>query len=127
MATLYCTEHVHISQTQTQIPTPYFCVGQEYDYMLVSESVSDNVNEPLYAIKNIMDYELPQSGRFLRDSEDATRFSTKRCTQCIYCCCSILNEIQNESNTILGTHNEKRGLNHFVLSQSKKNGMSHLP
>ena len=29
MATLYCTEHVHIAQTQSRIPTPYFCVGQE--------------------------------------------------------------------------------------------------
>ena len=27
--TLYFSEHVHIGQTQTRIPTPYFCVGQE--------------------------------------------------------------------------------------------------
>ena len=29
MATLYYTEHVHIAQTQTWIPSPYFCTGQE--------------------------------------------------------------------------------------------------
>ena len=33
----------HIAQTCTQIPTPYFCVGQASE----SESVSGNVNEPL--------------------------------------------------------------------------------
>ena len=27
MATLYYAEHVHIAQTQTWIPTPYYCVG----------------------------------------------------------------------------------------------------
>ena len=27
MATLHCTEHVYIAQTQ--IPTPDFCIGQE--------------------------------------------------------------------------------------------------
>ena len=39
MATLYCTEHVHIAQTQIPIP----CTGQESG----PESVSGNVNEPL--------------------------------------------------------------------------------
>ena len=34
-------EHVHIAQTWTRIPTPYFCVGKESK----SESVSSNVNE----------------------------------------------------------------------------------
>ena len=29
MATLYYTEHNHIAQTRTQIPTPYFRIGQE--------------------------------------------------------------------------------------------------
>ena len=29
MATLYYAEHVHITQTWTQIPTPYFNIGQE--------------------------------------------------------------------------------------------------
>ena len=33
---------VHIAQTRTRIPTPYFCTGQES----VSESNSSNVNEP---------------------------------------------------------------------------------
>ena len=37
------TEHVHITQTQTRILISYFCIGQESE----SESVSDNVNEPL--------------------------------------------------------------------------------
>ena len=78
-------------------------------------------------LKNITDYELPQSGTFLRDSEDAARFSTKHRTPCINCCCCILNEIQNESNMILCIHNEKRGLDHLILSQRKKNGISHLP
>ena len=41
MATLYYTEHVHIAQTQ--IPTPYFCKGQESES---ESSVSGNVNEP---------------------------------------------------------------------------------
>ena len=41
IATLYCTETVHIAQIWTRIPTPYFCRGQE------PESVSGNVNEPL--------------------------------------------------------------------------------
>ena len=43
MAILYYAEHVHIAQTRTQIPTSYFCLGQESE----SESVSGNVNEPL--------------------------------------------------------------------------------
>ena len=43
MVTLHYAEHVHITQTQTRIPTPYFCTGQESE----SESVSNNVNEPL--------------------------------------------------------------------------------
>ena len=40
-------EHVHIAQTRTRIPTPYFYVGQEFESVSVSESVSGNVNEPL--------------------------------------------------------------------------------
>ena len=48
MATLYYAEHVHIAQTLTWIPTPYFCVGQEYyNSMPISESISGNVDEPL--------------------------------------------------------------------------------
>ena len=46
MATLYYAEHVHIAQTQTRIPSPYFCTGQEFESESVSESVSGNVNEP---------------------------------------------------------------------------------
>ena len=42
MAILYYAEYVHITQTQTRVPTPYFCMGQESE----SESISDNVNEP---------------------------------------------------------------------------------
>ena len=37
----------HIAQTQTRIPTPYFCIGQESESESLLESVSDNVNEPL--------------------------------------------------------------------------------
>ena len=40
--TLYYAEHVHIVQTRTRIPTPYFCTGQESE----TESISGNVNEP---------------------------------------------------------------------------------
>ena len=36
MATLYYAEYVHIAQTQTRIPTPYFCLEQESK----SESIS---------------------------------------------------------------------------------------
>ena len=45
MATLYYAEHVHIAQTWTQIPTPYFCMGQESKSESVPEFVSGNVNE----------------------------------------------------------------------------------
>ena len=47
MDTLYCTEHVRITQTQTRVPTPYFCIRQEYESVSVSEFVSGNANEPL--------------------------------------------------------------------------------
>ena len=40
MATLHYVQSSHNAQTQTRIPTPYFCAGQE------PESVSGNVNEP---------------------------------------------------------------------------------
>ena len=43
MATLYYAEHVHIAQTQ--IPNPYFCVGQESESKFVPESESGVVNE----------------------------------------------------------------------------------
>ena len=35
----------HIVQTWTQIPTSYYCVGQESESESVLESVSGNVNE----------------------------------------------------------------------------------
>ena len=38
MATLYYAEHVHIAQTLTRIPTPYFCTGQESESVPVSKS-----------------------------------------------------------------------------------------
>ena len=44
MATLYYAEHV---QTQTQIPIPYFCIGQESESESVPESIFGNINEPL--------------------------------------------------------------------------------
>ena len=47
MATLYCIEYVHIAKTQTQIPTPYFCTGQESESVSVSESISGDVYESL--------------------------------------------------------------------------------
>ena len=50
MVALYCAEHVHTAQTQTRIPTPYFCTGQDSKSVSesesVPESVSGNVNEP---------------------------------------------------------------------------------
>ena len=46
VATLYCAEHVHIVQTQTRIPTPYFCMRQESEFKSITKSVSSNVNEP---------------------------------------------------------------------------------
>ena len=46
MATLYYTEHVHIAQTWTWIPTPYFCIERECESESVPESISGNVNEP---------------------------------------------------------------------------------
>ena len=52
MVTLHYAEHVHIAQTRTWIPTPYFCVGQESES--VPECVSGNVNEPLLA--NVSEY-----------------------------------------------------------------------
>ena len=42
---LYYAEHVHIVQTRTGIPIPYFCIAQQSKS--VPESVSGNVNEPL--------------------------------------------------------------------------------
>ena len=47
MATLYYAEHVHIAQTQTQIHTPYFYIGQESESKPVSVSESGNVFRPL--------------------------------------------------------------------------------
>ena len=37
-----CAKHVHIAQTQTRIPTPYFCTGQESESVSLSECVSSN-------------------------------------------------------------------------------------
>ena len=45
IATLYYPENVHITQTWTQIPTPYFCTGQESESESASESVSGNIHE----------------------------------------------------------------------------------
>ena len=47
MATLYYAGHVHIAQTRTQIPTPYFRMEQESESESLSESVYGNVNKPL--------------------------------------------------------------------------------
>ena len=38
----------YIVQTWTQIPTPYFCIGQESESESKPESASSNVNEPLH-------------------------------------------------------------------------------
>ena len=58
-ATLYYVEHVHIAETQ--IPTTYFCVGQISE----SESVSGNVNEPLWILRKMnrlaIDFEISLS------------------------------------------------------------------
>ena len=47
MATLYCAEHVHVTQTRTRIPTPYFCIEQESESESLPVSESGNVNEPV--------------------------------------------------------------------------------
>ena len=39
--------NVHIAQTQTGVPTPYFCVVQESESESVPESDSSNINESL--------------------------------------------------------------------------------
>ena len=44
MTTLYNGEYVHIAQTLTWIPTPYFCVGQGSDSECVPESESGKVH-----------------------------------------------------------------------------------
>ena len=36
----------HIGQTQTQIPTRYFCIGLELKSLSVPDSISDNVTDP---------------------------------------------------------------------------------
>ena len=51
MAVLYNAENVHIAQTRTRIPTPYFWKGQESGFESVPESVSCNVNEPLQRVQ----------------------------------------------------------------------------
>ena len=56
MATLYYAEHVHIAQTQTRIPTPYFCTGQESESESVPESISGNLNEPWILMHFSMEY-----------------------------------------------------------------------
>ena len=51
MATLHYTEYVYIAQTHTQIPTPYFCMGQDSESESVPESVSGNIYEPSVKLK----------------------------------------------------------------------------
>ena len=51
MAVLHNTENVHIAQTRTRIPTPYFWKEQESEFESVPESVSCNVNEPLQRVQ----------------------------------------------------------------------------
>ena len=48
MVTLYYPEHVHIVQTRSWIPSPYFCKEEESESESVPESDSDSVNEPLW-------------------------------------------------------------------------------
>ena len=36
----YYAEYVHITQTRTRIPTPYFCTGQESESESKAESIS---------------------------------------------------------------------------------------
>ena len=50
IATLYYAEYVHIAQTWTWFPTPYFCIGQESKSESIPECVSGNVNEPLHGL-----------------------------------------------------------------------------
>ena len=48
MATMYYGEHVHIAQSQ--IPTPYFCIGQEsgnvFNIFTLVDSDSDSDSTP---------------------------------------------------------------------------------
>ena len=53
MATLYYAENVPIALTQTPIPTPHSCIGQESESKSVPESVFGNVNEPLVAFHGL--------------------------------------------------------------------------
>ena len=39
---MYCAEHFTMHRLGSQIPIPYFCIGQEFE----SESVSGSVNQP---------------------------------------------------------------------------------
>ena len=52
MATLQYAENVHRLRLGG-IPTPYSCVGQELESESVPESVSGNVNEPLYLVTDM--------------------------------------------------------------------------
>ena len=54
MAALHYAEHVHIAQTRTQVPTPYFCTEQESE----TESVSGNVNGPVNVKSSISEHSL---------------------------------------------------------------------
>ena len=50
MATFYLVENVHNAQTQTQIPTPHFCIVKESD----PESESGNVIKPLEGMYELL-------------------------------------------------------------------------
>ena len=47
MPTLHCAKHVHIAQTRTWIPIPYFFTVQEFESVSIFESVPGNVNKSL--------------------------------------------------------------------------------
>ena len=51
MATLYYAEHVHITQTRNQIPTPFSCMGHKSDSESVPVPESGNMFKPLVALK----------------------------------------------------------------------------
>ena len=51
IATLHYTEHIHMAQTQTWIPTPHFCIGQESESKSIPLSEFNNVSKPKFYTK----------------------------------------------------------------------------
>ena len=82
----------HIAVTQTRIPTPYFCIGQESESVL--ESVSDNVNEPKIHFEYFIQIDIELRFIALNLEQTHTRYHTfikqKRTKSLARCLCSVL-------------------------------------